>query len=93
MTELHLGPLLARVAACYPDIKIEISTDDGAVDIISDRFDAGIQWGVHVADNMVAVRLSAEARRSNARRERRSTPIRSGCRCRSSEREAASRNT
>jgi DNA-binding transcriptional LysR family regulator len=43
MTELHLGPLLARFAACYPDIKIEISADDGAVDIISDRFDAGIQ--------------------------------------------------
>jgi DNA-binding transcriptional LysR family regulator len=44
-----LGPLLARFAACYPDIKIEISVDDGAGDIISDRFDAGIQWGVHVA--------------------------------------------
>jgi DNA-binding transcriptional LysR family regulator len=38
-----LGPILARFAAHYPDIKIEISTDAGPFDIISDHFDAGIQ--------------------------------------------------
>jgi DNA-binding transcriptional LysR family regulator len=58
-----LGPLLARFAACYPDIKIEISADDGPVDMVSDRFDAGIQLGGHVPHNMVAVRVSKEIRR------------------------------
>jgi DNA-binding transcriptional LysR family regulator len=55
-----LGPILARFAAHYPDIKIEISTDDRPFDIISGHFDAGIQLGGYVADNMVAVRVSGE---------------------------------
>jgi DNA-binding transcriptional LysR family regulator len=55
-----LGPILTRFAARYPDIKIEISTDDGPVDIISGHFDAGIQLGGYVADNMIAVRVSPE---------------------------------
>ena len=59
----ELGPILARFAVHYPDIKIEISCDDGPVDIVSGRFDAGIQLGGLVADNMVAVRVTGEIRR------------------------------
>jgi DNA-binding transcriptional LysR family regulator len=58
-----VGPILASFGAHYPDIKIEISADDGPVDIISGHFDAGIQLGGYVADNMVAVRVSGEIRR------------------------------
>jgi DNA-binding transcriptional LysR family regulator len=59
----ELGPILARFAVHYPDIKIEISADDGPADIISGGFDAGIQLGGLVADNMVAVRVTGEIRR------------------------------
>jgi DNA-binding transcriptional LysR family regulator len=55
-----LGPILARFAAHYPDIKIEISIENGSADIISGHFDAGIQLGGSVADNMVAVHISGE---------------------------------
>jgi DNA-binding transcriptional LysR family regulator len=58
-----LGPILARFGAHYPDIKIEISADDGPVDIISSHFDAGIQFGGYVADHMVVVRVSGEIQR------------------------------
>jgi DNA-binding transcriptional LysR family regulator len=58
-----LGPVLARFVRHYPDIKIEISADDGPVDIVSGRFDAGIKLGGHVADNMVAVRVSGDIQR------------------------------
>jgi len=58
-----VGPVLARFVTHYPDIKIEISVDDGHADIVSSRFDAGIKLGGHVADNMVAVRVSADIRR------------------------------
>jgi DNA-binding transcriptional LysR family regulator len=58
-----LGPVLASFVEHYPDIKIEIAADDGPVDIVSDHFDAGIQLGGHVADSMVAVRVSGEIQR------------------------------
>ena len=58
-----LGPVLARFVGHYPDIKIEISVDDGPVDIVSGRFDAGIQLLGQVADKMVAVRVTGEIRR------------------------------
>jgi DNA-binding transcriptional LysR family regulator len=58
-----LGPLLARFATCYPDIKIEISAEDGLIDMVFDRLDAGIQLGRHVAGNMVADRVSEEIQR------------------------------
>jgi DNA-binding transcriptional LysR family regulator len=58
-----LGPVLARFVMHYPDIKIEISADDGSIDIRSGRFDAGIKLGGHVADNMVAMRVSRDIQR------------------------------
>jgi DNA-binding transcriptional LysR family regulator len=58
-----LGPILARFGEQHPDIKIEISADDGPVDMVSSRFDAGIQLGGYVADNMVAVRVSGDIQR------------------------------
>jgi DNA-binding transcriptional LysR family regulator len=57
-----LGPILGRFMRAYPDIKIETSVEDGPLDIVSGRFDAGIQFGEHLDDNMVAVRVSDEIR-------------------------------
>jgi DNA-binding transcriptional LysR family regulator len=58
-----LGPILTRFVTHYPDVKIEISADDGLADIISGHFDAGIQLGERVADNMIAVRISEQIQR------------------------------
>jgi DNA-binding transcriptional LysR family regulator len=58
-----LGPLLARFVAHYPEIKIEVSADDGPVDVVSGHFDASVQLGAHVGDTMIAVRVSDEIQR------------------------------
>jgi len=58
-----LGPLLARFVGHYPEIKIEVSAENSPVDVVSGHFDAGIQLSAHVADSMIAVRISDEIQR------------------------------
>lgn len=53
-----LAPVLQRFFAAYPDIKLEISVDLNLVDIVADRFDAGIRFGNRVDRDMIAVRVS-----------------------------------
>lgn len=46
----------------YPDIKIEISSDNRFTDIVADRFDIGVRLGGDVAKDMIAVRMAADMR-------------------------------
>ena len=46
----------------YPDIKIEISSDNRFVDIVAERFDIGIRLGGDVAKNMIALRIAPDMR-------------------------------
>src|SRR6185312_11167287 len=46
---------VARFAAAYPAIRLEISVDRERKDIVSERFDAGIHFGDGVAQDMIAV--------------------------------------
>ena len=56
-------PVLARLAADYPEIKIEVSVDNMLVaDLVAGRFDAGIRLGEHVERDMVAVRIAPDMR-------------------------------
>lgn len=55
-----LRPALARLLTTYPDIKAEVIVDYGLVDVVADRFDAGVRLGEQVAKDMIAVRLSAD---------------------------------
>jgi DNA-binding transcriptional LysR family regulator len=54
---LHVMPKLQQLRSRYPDIVLELSTDDKMVDIVSAGFDAGIRDGKFVAKDMVAVRI------------------------------------
>jgi len=40
-----LLPRLARFARQYPDVVLDVTTDNGPVDIVAARFDAGIEIG------------------------------------------------
>ena len=53
-----LRPFLAR----YPDIKLELSIDNGLVDIVEQRFDAGVRLGEQIAQDMIAVRIGPDWR-------------------------------
>ncbi|EMN0394724.1 TPA: LysR family transcriptional regulator [Citrobacter freundii] len=57
-----LWPKLAPVLKDYPDIHLELITDYGLVDIAKERFDAGVRRGGLIAQDMVAIPISAEHR-------------------------------
>jgi DNA-binding transcriptional LysR family regulator len=57
-----LWPTLMELLPDYPDIKVEIIVDQGLVDIVAGRFDAGIRLGERLAKDMVAVRIGPEMR-------------------------------
>lgn len=46
----------------YPDIKIEVSSDNRFTDIVADRFDIGVRLGGDVAKDMIAVRIAPDLR-------------------------------
>lgn len=60
--ETILWPALAKLISTYPDIKVELSLDQGLTDIVASRFDAGVRLGEEVAKDMVAVRIGPELR-------------------------------
>ena len=51
---LVLGPLLARFMIAYPDIHVDIVSNDGFVDIVKDGFDLGVRYEESVPEDMVA---------------------------------------
>lgn len=63
VVELTLAPLLADFMASYPDIQVEIVSDDALVDVLGQGFDAGVRFGEDVARDMVAVPLRRPCRR------------------------------
>ena len=60
--ETVLWPALERLLPGYPDIKVEISVDQGLTDIVAERFDAGVRLGEQVARDMIAVRIGPDQR-------------------------------
>ena len=55
-----LWPKLARLLPAYPDLKIEFSIHYGLIDIVAERFDAGVCVGDQVAKDMIAMRISPD---------------------------------
>jgi DNA-binding transcriptional LysR family regulator len=60
--ETVLAPALSRLLPAYPDIQVELSVDPGFVDIVAERFDAGVRLGETVARDMIAVRIGPDMR-------------------------------
>jgi DNA-binding transcriptional LysR family regulator len=50
-----IGPLIQRYLDAYPDISLDIVSDDGMVDIVGRGFDVGIRYAEHVPEDMIAV--------------------------------------
>src|SRR3954454_4428457 len=57
-----LWPALAKLLPEYPDIQVEISVNAGFVDIVAERFDAGVRLGETIAQDMIAVRIGPDIR-------------------------------
>lgn len=57
-----LLPKLQKISELYPDINIELTANSGMVDIVAERFDAGVRFGSKVADGMIAVRIGPDVK-------------------------------
>jgi DNA-binding transcriptional LysR family regulator len=57
-----LWPKLTMFLPRYPDIKVELATDNGLTDIVSERYDAGVRWGEQVTSGMIAMRIGPDIR-------------------------------
>ena len=57
-----IWPKLTRILSLYPDIKVEIIIEQGLVDIVAGRYDAGVRLGEQVAKDMIAVRIGPDVR-------------------------------
>jgi DNA-binding transcriptional LysR family regulator len=53
-----LGPMLRD----YPDIRVELYTDNGMRNIVEERFDAGVRLGESIDKDMIAVRIGPDWR-------------------------------
>jgi DNA-binding transcriptional LysR family regulator len=54
-----IAPLLPGFAAAYPDVTVEIFTEDRLANIVEGGFDAGVRLGELVERDMVSVRLTS----------------------------------
>jgi DNA-binding transcriptional LysR family regulator len=50
-----LPPLIDRFLAAHPEVRVEIVVDDRLVDVTAADCDAGIRYGEHLAQDMIAV--------------------------------------
>jgi DNA-binding transcriptional LysR family regulator len=57
-----VAPKLGRFARDYPEVELDVTTDDSRMDLVAAGFDAGIQFGEFIARDMVAVRVSPDLR-------------------------------
>ncbi len=55
---LAVTPIVMAMSRLHPDLTIEVTSDDGLVDIVAAGFDAGVRLGETIAQDMVAVRLT-----------------------------------
>lgn len=57
-----LWPALAKLLPAYPEIEVEIAVQTGFVDIVAERFDAGVRLGETIGQDMIAVRIGPDMR-------------------------------
>ena len=55
-------PRMASFTASHPDVTVELSIEDGLVDIVAGRFDAGVRHEQMLDQDMVSVRIGGPQR-------------------------------
>jgi DNA-binding transcriptional LysR family regulator len=58
VSQSALTAIIVEMARRYPDVRVELFTDDALADVVGDGFDAGIRSGDAIAADMVSVRLT-----------------------------------
>jgi DNA-binding transcriptional LysR family regulator len=62
VVHLVLAPMVAPFLQRYPQIELEIVAESSLIDIVAQGFDAGVRFGEHLAQDMIAVSLGPQQR-------------------------------
>jgi DNA-binding transcriptional LysR family regulator len=57
-----LWPVVDRLTSANPDINVELSIDSGFVDIVAERYDAGVRLGEALEQDMIAMPIGPRLR-------------------------------
>jgi len=57
-----LWPVVRSIAEDYPEIRFEVSIENGPIDIVAEGFDAGVRHGDMIARDMIAVPVGPKMR-------------------------------
>lgn len=57
-----LWPVINQLTADNPDINVEVNIENGLVDIVSGKYDAGVRLGERLDQDMIAVSISPKLR-------------------------------
>ncbi len=57
-----LWPVIDRLTASNPDIRIELNVESGLTDIVAERFDGGVRLGERLEKDMIAMRIGPQLR-------------------------------
>jgi DNA-binding transcriptional LysR family regulator len=60
--DLVLAPMAAPFLKAYPQVDLEIVGESSFIDIVDAGFDAGVRYGEHLAQDMIAVPLGSPQR-------------------------------
>jgi DNA-binding transcriptional LysR family regulator len=60
--DLVLAPMVAPFLKAYPQVDLEIVAETSFIDIVEAGFDAGVRYGEHLAQDMIAVPLGPPQR-------------------------------
>jgi DNA-binding transcriptional LysR family regulator len=60
--QTRLWPAVSKLLRQHPDVSVEINVDSRFVDIVAERFDAGVRLGESLEKDMVAVRIGPDMR-------------------------------
>jgi DNA-binding transcriptional LysR family regulator len=62
VVHLVLAPMVTPFLQRYPQIELEIVAESSLIDIVAQGFDAGVRFGEHLAQDMIAVSLGPQQR-------------------------------
>ena len=57
-----LAPKLGKLQTQFPEIMLDVTTDDKRQNLVAEGFDAGIHFGEYIDKDMIAVRVSPDHR-------------------------------
>ncbi|WEJ85040.1 LysR family transcriptional regulator [Kluyvera intermedia] len=60
--KFYLWPKMREFIARFPEVILEISVNNGFIDIVSENFDAGIRMGENLAKDMISAKISPDIR-------------------------------